>query len=453
MLPEPPFTEEVLHYDAEKFPFLPHVRRLLHIGFAADESGQDVVLPCLERLHDLESEYRFRFVESEDRFRRSCSDRSSKFMKRNGWIPKLAGPLVQDESFRDTYHRFIRDFLRPQLSEDFVVFESTPNLRIHAAGSRALTAPHKDEDHKHSRCELNFWLPLTAASGSASLWTESTPGRGDFHPFQAGYGEVVRFYGNQCLHFTRDNTTDTTRVSLDFRLVRFRDFARAGIPEDGSIEAAGRWALFRFYDIMGPDGLVSREDWPAVVAQAPRVPEVPESFDCGEMQAASGGSTLKQFTERRPRSSTPEHQQRCAEAFGGSMRAARRGCARCGWLAHRDSLKEALTYTNSVGAVQTWIAEAPDPFAPWGLGCILCHAAHAGRLGSLKAPCSPFTEFTFGTGAPQFFCNELLRHGNHGRHQQRIDSMVQRNDVHEAAAREAAKLPEPVLVPAPGTAG
>ena len=54
------------------------------------------------------------------------------------------------------------------------------------------------------RWRINFWLPLTPCFGDASLWAESAPSKGDFHPFEVEPGRAVRFYGNQCLHFTRD---------------------------------------------------------------------------------------------------------------------------------------------------------------------------------------------------------------------------------------------------------
>ena len=34
-----------------------------------------------------------------------------------------------------------------------------------------------------------------------------------------GVGQCVLFWGNQCLHYTLPNDTDTTRVSIDFRVV------------------------------------------------------------------------------------------------------------------------------------------------------------------------------------------------------------------------------------------
>ena len=38
-------------------------------------------------------------------------------------------------------------------------------------------------------------------------------------PLEGSWGDVHRFYGNTLMHWTVPNTTDTTRVSLDFRAV------------------------------------------------------------------------------------------------------------------------------------------------------------------------------------------------------------------------------------------
>jgi hypothetical protein len=74
-------------------------------------------------------------------------------------------------------------------------------------------------DYRHQPSELNFWLPLTRTFANNTLWVESTPNKGDFHPLELEYGTFCKFYGNQCRHFTYPNNTNATRVSIDFRAV------------------------------------------------------------------------------------------------------------------------------------------------------------------------------------------------------------------------------------------
>ena len=55
--------------------------------------------------------------------------------------------------------------------------------------------------------------------GTNTLHVESKPGLGDFHPLKLSYGQLCRFWGNQCHHYTVANQTDFTRVSFDLRVI------------------------------------------------------------------------------------------------------------------------------------------------------------------------------------------------------------------------------------------
>merc|ERR1711981_506931 len=80
--------------------------------------------------------------------------------------------------------------------------------------------PHRDSDYAaHHGAEINFWIPLTRVWGSNSLFVESRPGKEDFHPLELGPGELAIFNGSKCLHYTRANDTNCTRVSFDFRVI------------------------------------------------------------------------------------------------------------------------------------------------------------------------------------------------------------------------------------------
>ena len=66
---------------------------------------------------------------------------------------------------------------------------------------------------------INFHIPLTPSFGTNALFAESHPGKEDWHPLRSrspGLGYV--FDGARCLHFALENTTDRTRVSIDFRI-------------------------------------------------------------------------------------------------------------------------------------------------------------------------------------------------------------------------------------------
>ena len=121
-------------------------------------------------------------------------------------------------AFLDSYWEFVHDVILPHLEGYDLLVQEVPVLRCVLPGSVAPSKPHCDADYFHDPSELNFWVPLTAVEGSNSLFCESAPGRADFAPFQLQYGEIMRFYGNRCRHYTVPNDS-SVRVSFDFRVI------------------------------------------------------------------------------------------------------------------------------------------------------------------------------------------------------------------------------------------
>ncbi|CAJ1449449.1 unnamed protein product [Effrenium voratum] len=351
----PPFSEEIVQFCPERFDFPGRVQELLHRDLVQD-AGESVPL----------GQVHLRF---------------------EGHRPRLRAPLAKDGQFAELYLQFLREVVRANLGEEALVFERSPNLRVHLAGEKSLTAPHRDKDHQHSEAEINWWVPLTCCQGEASLWAESAPGKGDFHSFDVQPGQAVRFYGNQCLHFAKDNRTDASRLSFDFRVIRLRDLHWSQVPLPGS-ERKARWMLFSYYDIMGPDGSILRADaWPSMLP----LPLGTQPPLLGEAQLVQSPAT---------RSPSPEHQRRCLERFG-SLREARKACARCGYMASRASLRR-LCFLDAGGQQRPWLAESSAEAAPWGLGCRLCaaaaeaHEAEAEERGEAARRRSVFASFSFG---------------------------------------------------------
>jgi hypothetical protein len=102
----------------------------------------------------------------------------------------------------------------------------------------------------HSIGNLNFHIPLTPAFGTNALFTESHPGREDWHPLSTkSVGLGYLFDGARCLHFTLENTTEATRVSLDFRIAMYReDLSHSGV--DGGL--CGKIMLEDRFSTTGP---------------------------------------------------------------------------------------------------------------------------------------------------------------------------------------------------------
>eukprot|EP01052_Picozoa_sp_SAG31_P029137 SAG31_NODE_2873_length_4972_cov_3.088241_6_plen_342_part_00 len=105
-----------------------------------------------------------------------------------------------------------------------LAFQAMPALRVVPPSCERVGQPHRDRDYGHQPGQLNFWIPLSPARGTNTLWVEPWMDNGDqtakvSRPLQGDWGVLHRFYGNGCRHYTQPNTTATTRVSLDLRVV------------------------------------------------------------------------------------------------------------------------------------------------------------------------------------------------------------------------------------------
>ena len=110
-------------------------------------------------------------------------------------------------------------FARGLPAETKLLYASFPCVRIQQPCDFHTIRAHVDTMYLHPHGSLNAWLPLTTTRGANTLHVESTPGREDFAPVELSYGELAIFDGARCSHFTVANTSDRTRVSLDFRVV------------------------------------------------------------------------------------------------------------------------------------------------------------------------------------------------------------------------------------------
>lgn len=108
-------------------------------------------------------------------------------------------------------------------------YQAFPSINIVRPGECSAD-PHCDMAEGHSIGNINYHIPLTATFGTNAVYTESRPGREDWHPLVTkSPGLGFQFDGARCLHFNLKNETDITRVSLNFRI----SITRA--PECGDI--------------------------------------------------------------------------------------------------------------------------------------------------------------------------------------------------------------------------
>lgn len=135
--------------------------------------------------------------------------------------------------FQETFDDFVRDVCCPQFEKvsgkdvECIYYQSFPCVRVVEVDDFSI-GPHSDVVYGHHPCSVNFYVPLTDIFGTNELYMESERGRKDFRGiFEGGggrYGVVKHFAGALCVHWTTENKTEATRVSLDVRLVDGADF-------------------------------------------------------------------------------------------------------------------------------------------------------------------------------------------------------------------------------------
>jgi len=158
---------------------------------------------------------------------------------------KLLSPLL-DAKKRNAFHRcydnFVKNFCIPLIHSIAITqkmvnefsrneesqkiryrYQAFPCIRVIPPNELSL-GPHCDMSSGHSMGNINFHIPLTPAFGTNCVYTESHPGREDWHPLKTkavGLGYI--FDAARCLNFTLENMTESTCVSLDFRIAVYRD--------------------------------------------------------------------------------------------------------------------------------------------------------------------------------------------------------------------------------------
>jgi ectoine hydroxylase-related dioxygenase (phytanoyl-CoA dioxygenase family) len=133
-----------------------------------------------------------------------------------------------NEKFYPTYLSLIKE-IKDIFEYDELIYQKIPTFRVQLNnGNLAVGEWHKDKSYNHGVSEVNFWLPFTDTNEYNSVWIESKENRGDFKPYLVKYGEILVFSGANLMHGNKENISESTRVSIDFRLVDSKKF----IPSD-----------------------------------------------------------------------------------------------------------------------------------------------------------------------------------------------------------------------------
>jgi hypothetical protein len=152
--------------------------------------------------------------------------------------------------FRTLYRRFLAGEVLPLFGADLCV-QKVPTFRVARPGGQAVSRWHTDAEFAHQLETVNFWVPLTRAQGTATVWTESEPGKGDYAPVDLDPGSYLEFSATRLRHGNKPNTTGRTRVSFDFRVIPLADYADTGSV---TVSAGRALRLGDYYMLLRADG-------------------------------------------------------------------------------------------------------------------------------------------------------------------------------------------------------
>ena len=188
-------TEMNIKYDTDLYPIGEAFGCMLGLKFADLESLHKLYSKDLGRLKDRHEKRRL--------------------------LQSILDPIKR-KPFQAVFIDFVLNFIAPHVrsitQSSRLYFQCFPCIRVVRPGEFSI-GPHCDASYGFSQGNINFYVPLTRIFGTNSLILESSPGLEDWHTIELDYGGIKRFYGSQCSHFTAENTTAQTRISLDFRVI------------------------------------------------------------------------------------------------------------------------------------------------------------------------------------------------------------------------------------------
>lgn len=150
------------------------------------------------------------------------------------------------DQLRPLYRRFLDDVASRIIGEPFC-FQRVPTFRVHLPSNVAVGEFHTDGDYDHPQGELNFWIPLTEAWETNTVWIETSLGEGDCTPIpRLSPGQFLTFDAVRWRHGNVPNETGATRVSFDFRCIPLSGY----FPGEGrSVNTQQRFVIGDYFDI------------------------------------------------------------------------------------------------------------------------------------------------------------------------------------------------------------
>ena len=181
-----------IKYNTNKFNFAEQLQNLFNIEKL--DSINDLV-PVFERKNDQNTKYH-----------------------------KLYYDWIRQDNSKLLYENFINEVVRP-LYDESIVYQAIPTFRVCYPNNIAVGEFHKDKHYRNIEWaekvnELNYFMPLTNAFDTNTIWVESEEDKGDFAPMNCNYGEIIQWDGSNLSHGNKLNKTGKCRISVDFRVIK-----------------------------------------------------------------------------------------------------------------------------------------------------------------------------------------------------------------------------------------
>lgn len=139
------------------------------------------------------------------------------------------------------YRKFVMEFVARQFSEPFM-FQAIPTFRVQLPGNVAVGAYHSDGEYGHPAGSVNWWLPLTSAAGTNSIYLVEDEYRR--RSIRAWPGDVIVFDAVARRHGNEINGERWSRVSFDFRCLPVRLYRES---QARSVNMGCRFAPGEYY--------------------------------------------------------------------------------------------------------------------------------------------------------------------------------------------------------------
>ena len=142
-------------------------------------------------------------------------------------IERLYSDYLSGKQFLDMYAQFIRKYIT-NLYDGIVAYQIKPACRLVYKNKLNMNKLHKDKWYRkntiYSNMQIdNIFLPFINAFDTNTIWTESVEDRHDFSPINCDYGQFVHWGGCNLLHGNKFNNTNKTRLSIDFRVYKYKN--------------------------------------------------------------------------------------------------------------------------------------------------------------------------------------------------------------------------------------